>query len=174
MPLSLLHTVIYFLLRALVRLPDCVVAGVRGGQSRRMLKQAEQRPRLSFSKQGTFKIMQLTDMHLGEAQFSDWGPQQDNKTYNLLSSLIPYETPDLIILGGDQLTGNNCNENATAYYEQMGRFLEEFEIPWALVFGNHDDSDFEYVENGTRHVIEAKTKRPKLATIVGTIFALFN
>jgi predicted MPP superfamily phosphohydrolase len=163
MPLSLLYTVVCFLICSLPHY--AVAAGVRKGKSKKeRVSRKQQRPRLSFSEQGTFKIMQLTDMHLGEAQFSDWGPQQDVKTYSLLSSLIPYEAPDLLLLSGDQLTGNNCNENATTYYEQMGKFLEKFEIPWALVFGNHDDSDFEYVdENGTRHYVEAKTKRPKLA-----------
>lgn len=105
--------------------------------------------------------MQLTDMHLGEAQETDWGPRQDVKTYNLLSTLIPFENPNLILLTGDQLTGNDCDANATAYYEQMGEFLEQFDIPWALIFGNHDDSDFSRNLNGTE--IEAKTKRPELA-----------
>lgn len=115
---------------------------------------------LSFSNQGAFKILQLTDMHIGEAEDLDWGPEQDRKTYRLLSSLIEFENPNLILLSGDILTGNNCDENATAYYQQMGEFVESFGIPWAVIFGNHDDADYEY-NNGT--TVESKTKRPQLA-----------
>jgi len=136
--------------------------GATGTQSPPPLKdETTAKPYLTFSQQGSFKIMQLTDMHLGEAQETDWGPRQDIKTYNLLSSLIPFEYPDLILLTGDQLTGNDCDENATAYYEHMGKFLETFGIPWALTFGNHDDADLTRNLNGSS--IEAKTKRPQLA-----------
>jgi predicted phosphodiesterase len=117
---------------------------------------------LKFSERGSFKIMQLTDMHLGEAQDTEWGPLQDVRTYLLLKRLIPYENPDLIILSGDVLTGNDCDANATAYYKQMGEFLMSFGIPWALVFGNHDDMDF---SRNVPEPIEAKTKRPKLALV---------
>lgn len=124
--------------------------------------QAASKPLLKFSERGSFKIMQLTDMHLGEAQDTEWGPFQDVRTYLLLKSLIPYENPDLIVLSGDMLTGNDCDANATEYYKQMGEFLMSFGIPWALTFGNHDDMNF------TRNVaepIEAKTKRPQLALV---------
>jgi len=60
------------------------------------------------NKNRTFQIMQITDIHLGEAEFTDWGPAQDEKTMKLLDKMFEYEKPDLIVLGGDQLTANNC------------------------------------------------------------------
>ena len=36
----------------------------------------------------TFKILQLTDMHFGEATFTDWGPEQDRKTFQVLDTVI--------------------------------------------------------------------------------------
>jgi predicted phosphodiesterase len=140
----------------------CAVLGRENADVHSGLQAAKSKPLLKFSEQGSFKILQLTDMHLGEAQETEWGPFQDVRTYCLLKRLIPYENPDLIILSGDLLTGNDCDANATVYYEQMGEFLESFGIPWALIFGNHDDMDF---SRNVPEPIEAKTKRPQLARV---------
>jgi hypothetical protein len=105
-------------------------------------------PHLAFQKrpsgQYEFKILQITDIHLGEAENQEWGPRQDDKTWKALEAILAAEAPvDLIVLGGDQLTANNCKNNATAYYQNLGEFLLPYGIPWALIFGNHDDMDFE-------------------------------
>jgi hypothetical protein len=43
--------------------------------------------------------MCIADIHLGEAQDTDWGPQQDWKTWNLLDKiLLKWKHPDLIVL----------------------------------------------------------------------------
>lgn len=102
------------------------------------------RPPTEASSSWTFQIMQITDIHLGEAEDTDWGPQQDEKTFNLLAKMLDeYETPDLLVLGGDQLTANNCLYNCTEYYKMLGDFLSQYSIPWATIVGNHDDLDFE-------------------------------
>ncbi|MGK3736163.1 MAG: putative MPP superfamily phosphohydrolase [Bacillariaceae sp.] len=100
----------------------------------------------------TFKIMQITDIHLGEAEYTDWGPEQDRKTMKLLNQMFEYEKPDLIVLGGDQITANNCLGNCTEYYQILGRFLSNYGIPWATIMGNHDDMAYE-VEDGTGDII---------------------
>ncbi|CAJ1931680.1 unnamed protein product [Cylindrotheca closterium] len=89
-----------------------------------------------------FKILQIADIHLGEAENLDWGPEQDRKTWLVLDRVLKLEQPDLIVLSGDQLTGNNCKENATAYYQMLGEFLSKYNTPWATIFGNHDDLGF--------------------------------
>eukprot|EP00751_Fragilariopsis_kerguelensis_P043131 CAMPEP_0171024764 /NCGR_PEP_ID=MMETSP0736-20130129/33168_1 /TAXON_ID=186038 /ORGANISM="Fragilariopsis kerguelensis, Strain L26-C5" /LENGTH=391 /DNA_ID=CAMNT_0011464745 /DNA_START=62 /DNA_END=1233 /DNA_ORIENTATION=- len=104
------------------------------------------------NKNRTFQIMQITDIHLGEAEFTDWGPAQDEKTMKLLDKMFEYEKPDLIVLGGDQLTANNCRGNCTKYYQILGQFLSNYRIPWATIMGNHDDMDFE-VNDGTGTII---------------------
>jgi len=116
-----------------------------------------ERPILAFrKKQSTggrrkeFKILQITDIHLGEAEDLDWGPRQDRNTWHALDSILKVEAPvDLLILGGDQLTGNNCEKNGTAYYEELGHFLSSYGKPWATIFGNHDDTEYE-AANGER------------------------
>jgi Calcineurin-like phosphoesterase len=105
----------------------------------------------------TFRILQLTDLHLGEAPYEDWGPAQDVKTFQLVRDLLSFEheiddddgnnknahrTIDLVIFSGDQLTGNNVDGNATVYYDRLGDLMDEMKLPYAMIFGNHDDMDF--------------------------------
>jgi hypothetical protein len=109
----------------------------------------ELNPTSKLSSSWTFQIMQITDIHLGEAEDTDWGPQQDQKTFRLLAKMLgEFETPDLLILGGDQLTANNCLYNCTEYYKILGQFLSQYSIPWATILGNHDDLDFEVPDGG--------------------------
>jgi Calcineurin-like phosphoesterase len=101
----------------------------------------------------TFRILQLTDLHLGEAPYEDWGPEQDVKTFRLIRDLLSFEHDmdddengnahiDLVIFSGDQLTGNNVDGNATVYYDRLGDLMDEMKLPYAMIFGNHDDMDF--------------------------------
>ena len=106
----------------------------------------------------TFHILQVTDIHLGEAPDTDWGPEQDRKTWSVLDAVINAETPDLIVLSGDQLTANNVDANATVYYQALADHLNRHNVPWAMTFGNHDDSDLE--RDGTTY--PAKTSREEL------------
>ena len=123
---------------------------------------------MSTAKSASFKILQLTDLHLGEATFTDWGPEQDRKTFRLLDTIIPLERPDLIVLSGDQLTANDIGQkNATSYYKMLGEHLSnKVGIPWALIFGNHDDAPFEFrMENGTIVKKPAMTSRAELLAV---------
>ena len=113
----------------------------------------------------TFKIMQITDIHLGEAENTDWGPRQDEKTFRLLDKIFEYEPDcDLIVLGGDQLTANNCLGNCTKYYGILGRHLSRYGIPWATIMGNHDDMDFE-VEDGSGATLPHSYTRRELLRV---------
>ncbi|KAI2489794.1 acid phosphatase [Fragilaria crotonensis] len=121
------------------------------------------KPTLSFNEHGLFKILQLTDLHLGEAPSSDWGPEADRKTLALIRALTEFESPDLIVLGGDQITANNIDANATVYYDLIDEVFESLAIPYAIIFGNHDDADLELrLPNGTDMTIPAKTSRHQL------------
>jgi predicted MPP superfamily phosphohydrolase len=118
------------------------------------------KPELSFSKAGSFKILQLTDLHYGEEPSTDWGPIQDRNTSALIRLVLMREQPDLVVLTGDQLTADNVDENATVYYNQLANLLDEYHVPYALIFGNHDDNTFwKKLENGTDIRHAAKTDR---------------
>lgn len=111
-----------------------------------------------------FTILQLADIHLGENAWEDWGPEQDRKTFGALQSILRAEQPDLIIFSGDQLTANNINDNATEYIDLLAQHIAPFDIPWAMIFGNHDDAPLERSTNDNNGVIyhSAKTSRRRL------------
>jgi predicted phosphodiesterase len=135
-------------------------------QQPRRLQFREQRRSLSSSSftVKTFKILQLTDLHMGEGEDTDWGPKQDIRTFEVLDSVIPAEKPDLIVLTGDQLTANDIDQNATAYYRILCEKLKSYQIPWAMVFGNHDDMSLEiHQDDGTiLYTNKTKTSREDL------------
>jgi predicted phosphodiesterase len=113
-----------------------------------------------------FKILQVADLHLGEAEDTAWGPLQDVHSFHVLDSVIRSEEPDLIILSGDQITANNIDRNATSYYEELGQRLGYYGIHWAIIFGNHDDAPLETVlKNGTIVKRPAKTSRRQLLRV---------
>lgn len=76
-------------------------------------------------------------------------------------------TIDLIVLSGDQITANNIDSNATAYYDELAeRVLIPHGIPWATIFGNHDDAPFEIkLPDGKTELIPTKTSRKELASV---------
>jgi predicted MPP superfamily phosphohydrolase len=89
-----------------------------------------------------FIILQIADIHLGEAPATDWGPMQDVKTWRALHTILSFTRPNLIIFSGDQITANDIKDNATTYYKMLGDFIESYHIPWGIIFGNHDDAPF--------------------------------
>lgn len=52
---------------------------------------------------------------------------------------------DFVIYLGDLITANNIMiENASLYWDQATSPTRARGIPWASVFGNHDDAPFEW------------------------------
>lgn len=99
---------------------------------------------LQFSAAG-FKIAPFADLHFGEAAWEEWGPAQDRNSTRVMSHVLGAENPDLVIFLGDILTANNMpSPNATNYWDQALSATLERNIPWASLFGNHDDMAFEW------------------------------
>lgn len=88
--------------------------------------------------QKPFKILQLTDLHLG---FGWLSRKRDKLALEAVATLIRRTQPDLIALTGDCIfpflpksgTLNNLKQ-AKALVD----FMDNFEIPYTFVFGNHD------------------------------------
>lgn len=80
-----------------------------------------------------FKIINLTDIH-----FSDYGYRGFlNQEHELLMRrMIETEKPDMIMLTGDMVCGEDSDYFSIRRITDM---LESYGIPWAPVFGNHDD-----------------------------------
>ena len=95
--------------------------------------------KLRFQKDGTFKIMQITDMQEIPAISKD--------TIALMERAALEEQPDLVVYTGDQIKGYGVTykgkgeELEREVAQTIGKLLEPVTkrgIPFAVTFGNHD------------------------------------
>ncbi|KAH8832657.1 Metallo-dependent phosphatase-like protein [Flagelloscypha sp. PMI_526] len=115
--------------------------------TRRGVKQAPKAPPPHFSRDGKYKIMQIADLHFsvdqGECRDVTIPDcvHSDNRTSTLISHILDQEEPDLVIFSGDQLNGQGFSWHPRSVLAKFAKALTERKrpIPWAAVFGNHDD-----------------------------------
>ncbi|KAI1798381.1 Metallo-dependent phosphatase [Ganoderma leucocontextum] len=98
------------------------------------------KPRLTFRKDGTFKIAVFSDLHYGENPWDDWGPQQDFNSTRLMNAVLTSEKPDYVVLNGDLITGENTfRENSTKLIDEIVGPLNKLKLPFSSTHGNHDN-----------------------------------
>ena len=85
--------------------------------------------KLSYNKNGKFKILQLTDTHYIS------GDPRSARALKNVNEVLDAEKPDLVIHTGDLIFGNP----AEASIREILNPISKREIPFAVVFGNHDD-----------------------------------
>ncbi|KAK1580515.1 calcineurin-like phosphoesterase [Colletotrichum navitas] len=96
------------------------------------------KPRLQVSSQRDYTIAIFSDLHFGEQEFG-WGIDQDLNSTRVMRSVLKSEQPDLVVLNGDLITGDDTHkENSTAYIDQIVQPLVQGSQRWASVYGNHD------------------------------------
>lgn len=96
------------------------------------------------------RILQLTDMQmidatqrrypnrLREDEVRAWQPERmDALCGDSIRSLVAQVNPDLIIITGDMVYGSFDDTGKTLRW--FIDLMDSFEIPWAPVFGNHDN-----------------------------------
>ena len=76
-------------------------------------------------------VLQLTDPQIMEMD------RVDQACYQYIREVITATNPDLIIITGDIIYGK-FDDNGKALLSFIN-FMESFEIPWAPIFGNHDN-----------------------------------
>ena len=86
---------------------------------------------LQFRADGTFKIVQFTDLHWKN------GEAEDEQTYALMKQILEQETPDLIVFTGDVIESEKTLTPREAFLDSV-KIADQCGIPWAVVFGNHD------------------------------------
>ncbi len=85
-----------------------------------------------------FKILQLTDTHIG-GSVTTIG--LDRRAFDACYDLIKRTKPDLIILTGDlvyPIPIQSFSTNNLVPLWQLAEFMNSVGIPWAMVYGNHD------------------------------------
>ena len=107
------------------------------------------------------RILQLTDMQIidadqrrtpdriSEEKIRYWA--SDRVDANLLShirDLVAQSRPELILITGDIVYGEF--DDSGRMQQMFADFLDRFEIPWAITFGNHDNESAIGIENQCR------------------------
>ena len=106
---------------------------------------------LRFDSDRCFKIVQFTDIHWHN------GEAPDQQSAQLMTKIATAESPDLIVLTGDILAGGGCDDAADSL-RQVINTVEACEVPWAAVFGNHDDEG-----SADRHALMAVMQESELS-----------
>lgn len=84
--------------------------------------------KLQFKEDGSFTILQFTDVHLSDCK------KADLRTLSLMDGIVGMEKPDFVVFTGDTVYGKNNLELLKIALEPVIKH----KIPFALVFGNHD------------------------------------
>ncbi|KAJ6171172.1 hypothetical protein N7470_000239 [Penicillium chermesinum] len=117
---------------------------IRRGNPTKMKKPV---PRINDN--GKFKVMQLADIHLstGLGVCRDPVPAEivpghrceaDPRTLDFIERLLDEEKPDMVIFSGDQVNGETSPDAQSALFKSV-KLVTDRKIPYAAIFGNHDD-----------------------------------
>ena len=87
---------------------------------------------LTLRRDGGFRILMMSDAHQK--------PNTDDRTLRAMRSLIERTEPDFVMLGGDNVAAATCEAEFEEQLALIAAPMEERGIPWAHVFGNHDQT----------------------------------
>lgn len=83
---------------------------------------------LRFNDDGTFKIVQLTDIH------HKWGKGASKAAIELIEEVLDAEKPDFVVVTGDLVYADSVMNSVDAIFQPV----VDRGIPFAFTFGNHD------------------------------------
>ncbi|MBE6651789.1 MAG: hypothetical protein E7610_00055 [Ruminococcaceae bacterium] len=104
---------------------------------------------LQKQKDKKFTVLHLTDTHL---YHDEWIGEKGEHLKKTVNYLVEQSKPDLITISGDLAWAGQYDS-----YEDFANWIDSYGIPWAPVFGNHDDQDgYEAVAKAAK-ILEAKS-----------------
>ncbi|KAI9495877.1 Metallo-dependent phosphatase-like protein [Zychaea mexicana] len=101
---------------------------------------------LGFDDVGSFKILQLADLHFTNEEGkcrdvpNDMVCKGDSTTIEGIEGLLDLERPDLVVFSGDNIDGEGVSDARAATFKFADPVIQR-KIPWAAIFGNHDDEN---------------------------------
>ena len=101
-----------------------------------------------------FVILNLTDPQLSNEEWQD-GHKNRLILEHTVTELVNRVKPDLITVSGDIAWADN-----DFAYDSFAKLMESFSIPWAPIWGNHDN------QNGKESVDKVATRYQNLANCV--------
>ena len=90
---------------------------------------AAQKPELKFNANKKFKVVQFTDLHVQHQE------PKSAIVFERINQVISDEKPDMIILTGDIIFGKPAKDNLRKVLQTVA----SHNIPFSILFGNHDD-----------------------------------
>lgn len=92
-------------------------------------------PSLYVDSNGDFTVLQFSDTH-----FISGDTKKDTKTLSAMRETIIEEHPNLVVISGDMIEGNNNKSkyNKKTALEAVGKLFDNLEQYWAYVPGNND------------------------------------
>lgn len=99
-----------------------------------------------FITDGDFKVMHITDVHIGGGFLSKG---YDEKALNAVALMVTKEKPDLVIVTGDvafpvPYTAGTFNNYSGI--KAFGNLMETLGVYWDVTFGNHDSEAYSYFD----------------------------
>lgn len=112
---------------------------------------------LQFNENGRFRVLQITDTHFGTYPFNE----NDQKTFRELKKAIEKSQADLLVFTGDIVYSMDEHgaENPDVSFREFVEFVNQFEIPTAVTFGNHD-SEEKITRHELREIFDQHAKYP--------------
>jgi 3',5'-cyclic AMP phosphodiesterase CpdA len=103
---------------------------------------------LRFRPDGTFKILAISDLH--------YTPNPDQYGLELTEKLITLEKPDLVIVTGDNISGDSCftEDDVKKAVGNVAAVMEKMGVPWAVTLGNHDQEHFARTHIGREQIFD--------------------
>ena len=84
--------------------------------------------RLQYKDDGTFRIVQLADLHLAKDHWSNF------MVWDNLENVMATQSPDLLVLTGDNVYSSPVEDIFTELLDS----LDATGVPYTFIFGNHD------------------------------------
>ena len=98
----------------------------------------------TFTTDRDFKIVQLTDVHIGGGFMSI---KKDSMALNAVAAMLSEEKPDLVVVTGDIAypvpfqAGTFNNKSSAKLFADL---MEKLGVYWCMTFGNHDAELYSY------------------------------
>lgn len=90
--------------------------------------------KLYYNDDGSFRVLIIADAHMNIS--SDSTNVQEVK--DRIKMLVDKTNPNLVIFTGDNTIGSSSEEKLRANIDALVSYIEQKQIPWCHVYGNHD------------------------------------
>ena len=113
----------------------------------------DQKHILRFGQDENFRVLLFTDVQACP-------PAPCERTVKDMNAIIDKENPDLILFCGDNASECRTSEQLRNYLKVLTAHIEEKRIPWAHVYGNHDDECYRLADGSLlRHLHRSEQQK---------------